>query len=276
MRRWLVTLLKLTPVIAVACAASVVGLVLTRAILPADVLAAASSELGNYLQTVGGIYAVLLAFVVYVVWGQFNDVRRYIDREAAAIVDLHRTASNLPESTRAAIQQGLHSYIDAVLRDEWHAMTCGDEAAMERVGQKLDDVWLAVHSCRPDGDGQHTVYGEVLAQFNELMDLRTNRLSAARTRVPLVMNLLLYSGGVLVTGSMWLVHMEPLWLHATVTAALAGAIAHVLYLIYDLDTVFFGEGQVSKEPFERARANCVRVSHLIAMYEAPRPPISSP
>lgn len=268
MRRWLVTLAKLTPVIAAACVVAVLGLAVFRAVMPSDVLAPVSSELGNYLQTLGGIYAVLLAFVVYVVWGQFNDVRTYIDREASAIVDLHRTASNLPAATRAAIQEGLSSYIDAVLRDEWHAMTCRDEAAIERVGERLDDVWLAVHACQPCNDGQHTVYAEVITQFNQLMDLRTIRLSAARARVPRVMNILLYTGAVLVTGSMYLVHVPAFWLHAAVTAALAGAIAHVLYLIHDLDEAFSGEGIVSKEPFERARLSCVRLSQLVARHGA--------
>jgi hypothetical protein len=271
MRRWLVTLVKLTPVIAAACALSVIGLIVFRAVMPTDVLAAAASELGNYLQTLGGIYAVLLAFVVYVVWGQFNDVRTYIDREASAIVDLHRTASNLPPATRAAIQHGLSTYIDAVLRDEWQAMTCRDEAAIERVGEKLDEVWLAVHACQPSGDGQHTVYAEVITQFNQLMDLRTIRLSAARARVPRVMNFLLYTGAVLVTGSIYMVHIATFWLHATITAMLAGAIAHVLYLIHDLDEAFAGEGVVSKEPFERARVSCARLSHLVTTHAAHAP-----
>jgi Protein of unknown function (DUF4239) len=270
-RRWLVTFVKLTPVIAGASVAAIVGLALARAVLPNETLASVSSELGNYLQTLGGIYAVLLAFVVYVVWGQFNDVRTYIDREASAIVDLHRTASNLPPHTRAAIQYGLSQYIEAVLRDEWQAMTCRDEVAIERVGERLDDVWLAVHSCEPTGDGQHTVYAEVITQFNQLMDLRTVRLSAARAKVPRIMNILLYTGGVLVTASIYLMYIPTFWIHATITAALAGAIAHVLYLIHDLDEAFSGEGVVSKEPFERARISCVRLSHVVALHDAPKP-----
>jgi hypothetical protein len=273
-RRWLVTLVKLTPIIAAGSTVAVLGLILARQFLPAATLAAASSELGNYLQTLGGIYAVLLAFVVYVVWGQFNDVRTYIDREASAVVDLHRTASNLPDATRVAIQHGLSQYIDAVLRDEWTAMAKHDEAAIERVGERLDSVWVAVHACRPCDDGQHTVYAEVITQFNQLMDLRTIRLSAARARVPRIMNMLLYTGGVLVTGSIYLVHIPAFWLHATITAALAGAIAHVLYLIYDLDDAFAGEGIVSQEPFERARMSCLRLSRIIASHDAPRPPVS--
>src|SRR5262247_2574167 len=85
MPRWLRTLLRLTPVVAVVSAISVAGLLVFRAFAPIDVLHAAANELGNYLQTVGGIYAVLLAFVVYVVWGQFNDARGYLDREATAL-----------------------------------------------------------------------------------------------------------------------------------------------------------------------------------------------
>ena len=273
-RRWLVTLVKLTPIIAGATFISIVGLVFARQVLPEAVLLEASSSLGNYLQTLGGIYAVLLAFVVYVVWGQFNDVRTYIDREASAIVDLHRTASNLPDKTRAEIQHGLAQYVDAVLRDEWLAMAAHDEAAIERVGGKLDHVWIAVHACKPCDDGQHTVYAEVITQFNQLMDLRTIRLSAARARVPRIMSILLYTGGVLVTGSIYLVHIPAFWLHATITGALAGAIAHVLYLIHDLDDAFEGEGVVSKEPFERARHSCLRLSALVAQHDAPPRPVS--
>ena len=93
MPRWLRTFLRLAPVVALVSAVSVAGLLVFRAIAPIADLHAAANELGNYLQTVGGIYAVLLAFVVYVVWGQFNDARGYLDREATALVDLLCTAS---------------------------------------------------------------------------------------------------------------------------------------------------------------------------------------
>jgi hypothetical protein len=38
-----------------------------------------------------------------------------------------------------------------------------------------------------------------------------------------------------------------------VTAALAGATGHILFLVYDLDDAFAGDYQVAKDPFERAR-----------------------
>src|ERR1700704_4083362 len=202
--RWVLTTLRLTPVVAGVSALSVVGLLAFRQVVPTSELIATSNDVGNYLQTVGGIYAVLLAFVVYVVWGQFNEARGYLDREATALVDLHRTASALPSRSRVAIQSGLRDYVDAVLRDEWPAMARGDEATIDRVAELLEHVWLAIHACRPLSDCQHTVYGEVLGRFNQLTDLRTSRLSAARARIPVAMTILLYTGGLLTVGSVYL------------------------------------------------------------------------
>jgi hypothetical protein len=263
MQRWFQTVMRLGVVILGTCAVSVAGLILFRWFAPPETLRAASSELGNYLQTLGGIYAVLLAFIVVIVWNQFNEARGLIEREASALVDLHRTASGLPPATRTEIQDGLREYVDAVLTDEWRAMHTGNEAVIERVGHRLDAVWLAVHRCKPSDDCQNTVYGEVLSHFNELADLRTSRLSAARARVPTAMRILLYTGAVLVTCSIYLVYIPQLWLHATITAALAGAIAHILYLIVDLDDAFEGDSQISRAAFERARASFVRVAHLV-------------
>src|ERR1700757_283535 len=137
MPRWLNTLFRLTPVVAATSALSILGLLAFQAVVPLEKLRTSSNEVGNYLQTLGGIYAVLLAFVVYVVWGQFNEGRGYVDREAAALVDLHRTASGLPPASRDRIQKGLRDYVDAVLADEWQAMARRDEATIERGGGTL-------------------------------------------------------------------------------------------------------------------------------------------
>src|SRR5689334_21146001 len=97
---WLRTTLRLSLVVAVGAFASIIGLVMFRRFVDWDSLKASSDSLGTFVQTLGGIYAVLLAFVVIVVWGQFNDARSFVDREANALVDLHRTASGLPADTR--------------------------------------------------------------------------------------------------------------------------------------------------------------------------------
>lgn len=263
MPRWILTFLRLTPVVGLVSLASLGGLIMFREVAPLDTMREASNELGNFLQTLGGIYAVLLAFVVFVVWNQFNEARGYLDREATALVDLHRTASALPPRSRAEIQAGLRDYVDAVLRSEWTAMAAGDEAVIDQVSERLEHVWLAIHGCRPANDCQHTVYGEVLSRFNQLTDLRTSRLTAARARIPRAMTMLLATGAILTIGAVYLLPLRALWLHMVVTAALAGAIAHILYLIGDLDDAFAGDCQVSKAPLEAARRHFDRATHVV-------------
>jgi len=263
MSRWLGTLFHLTPVVAAASAASIVGLVMTREVIDVESMASSSNDLGNYLQTVGGIYAVLLAFVVYVVWGQFNEARGYVEREAAALVDLHRIASGLASAPQKQIQDGLTEYLDAILADEWIAMAKNDEATIERVGQRFDRVWLAIHRYRPTDECEQTIYGEVIARYNDLADLRTSRLTSARFRIPMNMRILLYAGALIVVGSIYLIWIPKWWVHATVTGALGGAIAHILYLIADLDNPFDGQFQVDKAAYLRARRSFERNKHLL-------------
>lgn len=272
MQRWLLTTVRLTAIVAGASFVSVLGLFVARAILPLDDLKASSGELGNYLQTVGGIYAVLLAFVVYVVWNQFDQARGHIDREATALVDLHRTASGLPVAARDAIQLGLRGYLEAVLADEWPAMTRHDEATIAGVGERLDRVWIAIHQCVPLSECQQTIYGEVLSRFNDLTDVRTSRLTSSRQRIPLAMKILIYSGAVIMIGSMYLMIIEPAWVHALATAALGGAVANILFLIVDLDDPFSGRYTSAKEPFERARAAFARDAHLVDALEPSKAP----
>lgn len=261
---WLLTVIRVGLLIALVSLGSVLGLIVARGLIDYDSLRASSDSLGTFVQTLGGIYAVLLGFIVLVVWGQFNDARSYVDREANCLVELHRTASGLPADTRDVIQSGLEAYVDAVLAEEWRAMAKHDQVTIERVGRRLDRVWSAVHSCMPDNHCQQAMYAEVLSRFNALTELRTNRLNTAGARIPIAMNVLLYVGALIMIGSVYLMAFDRFWLHATVTAALAGAVANILLLIRDLDDAFAGDWQVDRAPLERARKSFERSAAITA------------
>jgi hypothetical protein len=250
---WLRTTLRLTALVSIVSVASIVGLVLFRNLVDVEQLRASSDSLGTYMQTLGGIYAVLLAFVVVIVWGQFNDARSYVNREATSLVELYRIASGLPEDACETIRAGLRDYVEGVLDEEWLAMTKPDERTIEKIGQRLDRVWNALHTCRPLDECGHTTYAEMLGRYNDLTEIRTSRLTAATAKIPVAMNVLLYTGALIMIFSVYLLPIDLFWLHATVTAGFAGALAHILFLIWDLDDAFAGDYQVDKGPFLRAR-----------------------
>ncbi|MGC4090051.1 MAG: DUF4239 domain-containing protein [Polyangiaceae bacterium] len=249
------TLRSLALWVGVAQAGAVGGLCVVRRLLPQEALAGASDAVGNYLQTLGTVYAVLLAFVVFVVWQQFNDARASVEGEANELMDLARTVRGLPEALWRPLLGQLQRYTDCVLEVEWPAMAAAARNGFERGGDLLDSIWELLVAHEPRSECHKSLYDEALARFNDLSDRRMNRLVSSRLRIPLALRLLLYSGAVVTAASMWLFYLENFAIHAVITAALAGAISHVLYVISDLDSCFSGNWQVPRDQFERVSAH---------------------
>ena len=228
--------------------AAVAGLLVVRHLVPFSVLHDNNEVAGNYLQTVGTIYAVLLAFVVFVVWSQFNEARSHVERETNELSDLFRIARCLH---MPALIERARAYARAVIDEEWQAMAGKQHS--ERARCLLEEMWLALEQM-PDGpegiNRQNTLYAEALARFNGLNDARTDRLWSSRTKLPLILWILLVSGGLITVGSMYLFGLRSQLFHALMTGAMAGAVSHVLYLIWDFDNCFSGDWQVEKRPFE--------------------------
>lgn len=253
MPRWVLTLVRMLPAVAGASVVAVVGLWLARQGLDQADLRDSNPEVGNYLQALGTIYAVVAAFVVYVVWGQFNDARNQVEREASEVVDLFRLADGFPNDDRRALQTKLARYVDAVLDEEWPALARNEDAPIERCSDMLDEVWNILHGCEPVSECHRALHAEALSRYNDLSDVRTARLTSARTQIPIGLRLLLYIGGMILVGSMYLLAIERFWIHALITACLAAAVAHVLYIVDDLDNSFSGDWQVPRRSFERVR-----------------------
>ena len=77
------TIRRLTPAVLGSTVFSIAGLCAAHACLDDQALLAAREAIGSSLQTLGSVYAVLLAFVVFVVWQQFNDARGFVEKEYA-------------------------------------------------------------------------------------------------------------------------------------------------------------------------------------------------
>lgn len=233
---------------------SEIGLFAVRAAVPAAALAESNDVVGNYLQTLGSIYAVLLAFVVFVVWNQFNDARNHVEHEANELVDLCRIARGLPEPIRTELPRLINHYIEAVLEREWIAMARCEPDPLELGRSILDAMWDLLHGCRSEHDCETALFGEALARFNGLSDARTNRLTSSRQRIPLPILVLIYLGAIALVGSIYLFAVASGTVHALITGALAGGLSHLLFVVHDLDDCFAGAWQVPRSAFERAAA----------------------
>ena len=226
---------------------ALIGLFLSRCLAPATWLHANNEVAGSYLQTVGTIYAVLLAFVVFVVWQQHNDTRSAVKKEANELSDLYRVVRALPGTQR--VQDCVQAYGRLVVDEEWAAMAGGSSS--KKAEQALEGIWQALQGVEPRSGREEALYAEALARFNDLGDARSERLHCSLLRLPPSLWVLLLTNGGLVVGSMWIFGLESFSAHALMTLALSGSIAFILFLVADLDNPFWGSWRVRPDPFER-------------------------
>lgn len=245
------TTLQLVATVFVSMTMAVVGLWVVQSIVPAEVLRANNEVAGNYLQSLGTIYAVLLAFVVFVVWSQYNETSHTVEREADELADVLRFVRLCREPARSRMLETARDFAREQIDIEWPSLARG--AASVRAGQLLDAFWQALagaelSNARDEVLYPEALYAEAISRFNEACDARTDLIQSSHARLPVTMWMLVVSGGCSTVASMYLFGLERFWPLAVMTASLAGCVSFVLYVIYDLDNPFAGDWQVSSEP----------------------------
>ena len=138
---------------------ALIGLLLVRYVAPASWLHANNEVAGNYLQTLGTIYAVLLAFVVFVVWQQHNETRCAVESEANELSDFYRVIQALP-GTRP-VRDSIQKYGKVVIDEEWMAMARGRWS--REAERALEEIWHTLQSTEPRTKREEALYTEALA-----------------------------------------------------------------------------------------------------------------
>src|SRR6187551_145918 len=118
---WLSAFLLLVPTTLLAMA----GPVVIRHFVKIERLRINNEVAGFKFATVGVLYAVLLAFVVVVVWEKYNQADADVAHEAAAAATVYRLSYGLDDQHGDAIRKAMGDYLDAAIKYDWPAMEHG-------------------------------------------------------------------------------------------------------------------------------------------------------
>lgn len=238
--------MKLCLTVMLCMGLSVAGLVVARERVAPSYLQPSNDICGGYLQTVGTIYAVLLAFVVFVVWTQANDARRLVERQADELADVIRLTYSIHPAAGASLCEAMKEYVHEVVANEWRTLAIGRSSP--KACELLERTWKVLAAIAPATPREEALLGEAMSRFSEAGDARADLLHCSRVRLPILLWLLLLSGAAGTVGSMYLFGSEQFWPLATMTASLAGAVSFMLFLIRDLDNPFQGDWRVVPDP----------------------------
>src|SRR6266446_450475 len=105
---------------------ALVGLYLVRRKYSAEVLKENHEVAAIIFNAFGIFYGVLVAFVVFVTWGGYDDSTKNLQLEASEALDIFHNAEAFPDPANKVIQQGLRDYMASVYNDEVPRMSEGD------------------------------------------------------------------------------------------------------------------------------------------------------
>ena len=98
--------------------AAVLGLFLVQRLVPSALRREHNDVAGFIYAVLGVAYAVLLAFVVIVVWEEYEEAKETVEAEANELAGVYFLADRFPESDRERIQNLARTYGQTVVREE--------------------------------------------------------------------------------------------------------------------------------------------------------------
>ncbi len=225
-----------------------IGLRVVRRLVPLSVLQSQHEVAGFIIGVLGAIYAVLLAFVVVVMWDQYGDARANVEQEANQLNDLAHLAQGFNDASRQRLLSTMQAYAQSAMTDEWPSMAEGNDSP--RTQGALDELWRAYLEIEPQTNRENAIYEESLSHLNEMSASRRLRLYASRDDLPFVIQVLLWGGGMITIAFTYFFGVKSVRAQALMTAALAGIIAFILFLIIALDNPFHGYVRVEPDPLK--------------------------
>ena len=214
--------------------------------------------LGHTAGIAGVINAVLLAFIVFAAWTDYDRARDVVSQEVSLVTDLLRDVEAV-SSVHDSVVHGLQGYLAAVADSEWAVMRAGaPQDAQGRSGfgsgwRALNRSYLLSLQLQADTPLEKTVAEELVKRFNSLFDVRRQRIAYAThgALTPTVWGVVI-AGGIVSIACCGLFGVESHSLHIASTALVAVSFGLVFFLIISLQWPFRGHTQITVDPYCRA------------------------
>ena len=233
---------------AITTSVALAGLRFVRKKYPAEVLRENHEVAAIIFNAFGLLYGVVVAFVVFVTWGGYDDAKKNLQMEANETVDIFHSAEAFPEPVSKTIKQGLMDYVASVYNDELKRMSAGEMSLYS--GGPLSKLITLIYKMDETSVPNREVYAEALKRLNSLAEYRRLRIFAGNDTVPLAVWLVLLISGLITVSYTYFFGMKNIRSQYLMTAALTVTITLILVLIYILDHPFTGASRISAEPLK--------------------------
>jgi hypothetical protein len=210
---------------------------------------------GQAFTIVGGLHAVVVAFVLISLFDAASTVRDGSYEETQALVSVSWAAESLPEPAHSQVPELARQYARTVVQQEWPSLQNGRMPGEEgwtllnRMRESLDATEL------PDDDWLVNQKTDAASELTTVYEKRQGRLNAVRDNdVGVVLWFVLIIGSVIFVLLPNLFGGTKLLTHVIIVSTLAATTTLLLYAIFQMQNPFAGGAKVGPDAFSQAIA----------------------
>jgi hypothetical protein len=226
-------------------------LLITRKMLHMERLKENHDLANAILNVFGVIYAVVIAFVVYASWNEYDIAKKNIEIEANKIAALFLDAEAFDDPMKKNIRTAVINYTKAIIEEEWPLMAnpIGPRGTTNsRDAHK--DIWDALVNVDIKTLKNPYMYEESIRQLNSMTEYRRLRRFSSKSSTPDAIWVVMIAGGIISAAYTLLFGTRHVKIHCIMVAAYTTITTMVLYLIYIFDHPFTGYSSISNAPFK--------------------------
>jgi hypothetical protein len=237
--------------IVVIVVASMTCLWLIHRIWPSEQRRKHNDLIGWQMSVIGTTYAVIIGFMLYAVWTNFQVADGNAGAEANSLVNVGRASKGLAAEARTRIQSLVSDYVNVMITDEWPAM---DHVQISPKSVRIvEQLWTTVTNTETHSASEQVSLSRTLAELSEMSQHRRLRILEVTEGIPLILWTVLIVGAAIMVVSACLFGSEEFKLQFVQVFMLSVLLSLALVSIADISRPFQGAVHVTTEAFEHAR-----------------------
>ena len=203
--------------------------------------------LGTLTLLLGNIYAVIYAFVIFVIWAQFTDVENLAMRECNSLDDLQRFSQYLNADASRAIRRALIDYATRVAKSEWPSL---GERRRDPLTEKAFTVLMnAVIRAVPANPSEEQMHARLIDIMRRAGEHRDDRISKSLTQIPPTLVRLVNGMAIALLLLVFIYPFRSWLIGFSCFVVFAMVLSGANLVMRDMDNPFKGLCNVSPEPF---------------------------
>ncbi len=218
---------------------------------------------GFLFLAIASFYALLLSFVVLIVWDQLNETHTNASKEGSSALGLYRDIKFYPDTLES--KKLMAAYLDFVynvIDDEFPSMQKMQSST--KTSSSFNNVFHEMERLNPKNPFQVQLVTEMFRHLNELSTYRGLRNSSLETEIPPPIWLPIILGALITVFCALLLDVEHVRLHVSLSTMLGAFIAMFLFIIVLLDHPYTGSLSIKPKSYQKIFTLEQQLNHPIS------------